>query len=111
MTAPAVPSARATPTSERVLAWCGGAITTGVNFLREKTPESSTRLCAVMLCVTGCVCALATVAFPFFHPDHAVTVTAMAAVTTALIASGCVAIINRSREPGDVGAGSGGTAA
>jgi peptidoglycan/LPS O-acetylase OafA/YrhL len=110
MTAPTVQTAPRS-TSGRLLAWCGGALTVGLNFLRERTRESSTRLCAVMLCVTGCVCALATVAFPFLHPDQALTVTAMVAVSTALIASGCVAIINRSREPGDVGAGSGGAGA
>jgi hypothetical protein len=73
-------------------------ITTALGFVREHTPESSTRLCAVICCVTGCVCALLTELFAFKHADHAGTITALVGVTSALIGAGCVAIINRSQK-------------
>lgn len=73
-------------------------LTTALGFVREHTPESSTRLCAIMLCVTGCLVALFTVRFAFLHPDRTSMVTALVGVASALIASGCVAIINRSEK-------------
>lgn len=69
-----------------------------LGFVREHMPESSTRLCAVLLCLTGCSCALATVRFAFLHPERTAMVTALVGVTSALIASGCVAIINRTQK-------------
>lgn len=80
-------------------------LSTILGFVREHTPESSTRLCAILLCITGCCCALFTVRFAFTHPDQPVMVTALVGVSTALIASGCVAIINRTpKVPGTPGA-------
>lgn len=88
------------------LAWCGYPFSLALNFLREKTPESSTRLCAVLLCATGCGCAIATLRFSFLHPDQPATIAADVTVVTALIASGCVAIINRTRNAVDAGGAS-----
>ena len=68
-----------------------------LNFVREHTPESCTRLCAMLCCLTGCTAALATVRFAFLNPMHAATVTALVGVTSALIAAGCVALLTRTR--------------
>lgn len=81
------------------MTWIRQAITIALNFIREKTPESSTRLIAVMLCATGCICALANTFFAFKHPDQGVTITALVGDVAALIASGCVAIVNRTPTP------------
>lgn len=75
-------------------------ITVALNFVRNRTPESCTRLCALICCVTGCGCAIGTVAFAFRHPEKATTVTALVGITSALIAAGSVALLTRSREPG-----------
>ena len=68
-----------------------------LNFVRERTPESCTRLCALLCCLTGCTAALATVRFAFVNPIRAATVTALVGVTSALIAAGCVALLTRTR--------------
>jgi len=68
-----------------------------LSFVREHTPESCTRLCAVLCCLTGCLAALATVAFAFVNPLRAATVGALVGVTSALIAAGCVALLTRTR--------------
>ena len=68
-----------------------------LNFVREHTPESCTRLCAVLCCLTGCSAAIATVAFAFLNPLRAATVGALVGVTSALIAAGCVALLTRTR--------------
>lgn len=73
------------------------ALRVALNFVREHTPESCTRLCAVLCCLTGCTAALATVWFAFLNPVHAATVTALVGVTSALIAAGCVALLTRTR--------------
>jgi hypothetical protein len=72
-------------------------LTISLNFVRERTPESCTRLCALICCVTGCVCAIGTVVFAFRHPARATTVTALVGITSALIAAGCVALLTRSK--------------
>ena len=77
-----------------------GFVDVALGFVREHMPESSTRLCAVLLCLAGCACALATVRFAFLHPERTAMVTALVGVTSALIASGCVAIVNRTRKDG-----------
>lgn len=66
-----------------------------LNFLRERTPESCTRLCALLCCVTGCGAAAATVAFAYLNPSAPATVGALVGVTSALIAAGCVALLTR----------------
>lgn len=86
--------------------WITSATAFVAGFLREHTPESSTRLCAVLFCITGCLCALGTVVFAFLHPKEVTTVTALVAVISAVITSGCVAIINRTRKCKPSGTGS-----
>lgn len=71
--------------------------TVALNFLRERTPESCTRLCAFLCCVTGCAAAVATLRFAFDNPGQSTTVAALVGVTSALIAAGCVALLTRSR--------------
>jgi hypothetical protein len=71
------------------------AVTTALNFVREHTPESCTRLCAVLCCVTGCGCAIGTLSFAFVNPGAPTTVGALVGETTALIAAGCVALLTR----------------
>jgi hypothetical protein len=75
------------------------ALVTALNFVREHTPESCTRLCALLCCVTGCSSGLYTLAFAARHSDHASTVAALTGNTTALIAAGCVALLTRTRAP------------
>jgi hypothetical protein len=80
------------------------AIDTALGFVREHTPESSTRLVMILCCTTGCLCALGAVAFAFRHPSETGTTTALVGVVTALILNGCVAIalrLRKSGEPGD----------
>jgi hypothetical protein len=72
-------------------------LTVALNFVRERTQESCTRLCAIICCVTGCGCAIGTVVFAFRHPARATTVTALVGITSALIAAGCVALLTRSK--------------
>jgi hypothetical protein len=72
-----------------------------LGFLREKARESSTRLIAIILALTGSACALGTIRFAFVHPDAVVMVTAMTAVTTTIIVSGCIAIVNRTKKTPD----------
>jgi hypothetical protein len=76
-----------------------------LNFVRENTGESCTRLCAAVCCFTGCVIAAATMMFAFVNPSAAATVAALVGVTSALIAAGCVALLTRSRtvEPAAAG--------
>jgi hypothetical protein len=69
-----------------------------LNFVREHTPESCTRLCALLCCVTGCTCSLGTIAFAFRYPERAATVASLVGVTSALIAAGCVALLSRTRK-------------
>ena len=78
--------------------WLASAATVALNFVREHTPESCTRLCALLCCVTGCAAALATVRFAFVNPAQATTLTALVGVTSALIGAGCVALLTRSRK-------------
>jgi len=73
------------------------AVRLALSFVRERTPESCTRLCAVLCCLTGCTAAIATVAFAFVNPLRAPTVGALVGVTSALIAAGCVALLTRTR--------------
>jgi biotin transporter BioY len=79
-------------------AWIASGVSFVTGFVREHTPESSTRLCAILFCIAGCLCAMGTVVFAFVHPAQAGTVTALVGVTSTVIASGCVAIINRTRK-------------
>lgn len=72
-------------------------LTIALNFVREHTPESCTRLCAVLCCITGCGVAIATERFAFTHPHNAATIAALVGDTSALIAAGCVALLTRSR--------------
>lgn len=78
--------------------WLTKVVSFLTGFFREHTPESSTRLCAVLFCITGCICALGTLAFAFLNPKAVSTVTALVAVISAVITSGCIAIINRTRK-------------
>ena len=71
--------------------------TVALNFLREQQPESCTRLCALLCCLTGCVAAVATLRFAFTNPGAAATVAALVGITSALIAAGCVALLTRKR--------------
>lgn len=75
-----------------------------LNFLRDHTPESCTRLCAVLCCLSGCGCGIATLRFAFRNPAAAATVAALVGVTSALIAAGCVALLTRTR-PADAAEG------
>ena len=68
-----------------------------LGFLREKRPESCTRLCALLCCLNGCITAEATLVFAFLHPGAAPSVVALVGVTSALIAAGCVALLTRTR--------------
>ena len=74
------------------------AIELALNFVREHTPESCTRLCALLCCVTGCTCSLGTLAFAFRNPGRAATVASLVGITSALIAAGCVALLSRTRK-------------
>jgi hypothetical protein len=75
-----------------------------LNFVRVHTPESCTRLCAILCCITGCGCGIATLSFAFTNPGAAATVAALVGVTSALIAAGCVSLLTRSRaDAGEVG--------
>lgn len=69
-----------------------------LGFVRERTPESSTRLCAVLCCATGCANTLGTLVFAFVNHGQATTVAALMGGTGALIGSGCVALSTRSRK-------------
>ena len=75
----------------------GHAMTLALNFVRDHTRESCTRLCAILCCLTGCSAAIATVCFAFRNPLQAATVGALVGVTSALIAAGCVALLTRTR--------------
>jgi len=79
------------------------AMDIALGFVREHTPESSTRLCAIMCCITGCVSALGTVRFAFVNPDQPATVASLVGVTGALIGSGTVALFTRTRKPATSG--------
>jgi hypothetical protein len=72
-------------------------LTVALNFVREQKPESCTRLCALLCCLTGCVAAVATLRFAFINPLAAATVAALVGITSALIAAGCVALLTRKR--------------
>jgi hypothetical protein len=72
-------------------------LTIALNFLREQKPESCTRLCALLCCLTGCGSAVATLKFAFTNPLAAATVAALVGITSALIAAGCVALLTRKR--------------
>ena len=74
-------------------------MTTLMNFVRERTRESSARLCAVMCCVTGCVGWLAIIAFGFVCPNRPEMALALSRGVPALICGGSVAIICRQRKP------------
>jgi len=69
------------------------------DFACEQDGSSSmARLCALLCCVTGCTCGALTLSIVWHHPDIAPgVVLALVGVTTALIASGCVAILLRTR--------------
>ena len=84
-------------TMRPIAALLAAAVRVALNFVREHTPESCTRLCAVLCCLTGCSAAIATVAFAFVNPMRAATVGALVGVTSALIAAGCVALLTRTR--------------
>lgn len=88
-------------TSGRLIDLVATAARLALNFVREHTPESCTRLCAVLCCLTGCSAAIATVAFAFVNPLRAATVGALVGVTSALIAAGCVALLTRTRSTDD----------
>ena len=70
-------------------------LTVALNFLREQKPESCTRLCALLCCLTGCGSAVTTLWFAFTNPGAAATVGALVGITSALIAAGCVALLTR----------------
>ena len=72
-------------------------LTVALNFVREQKPESCTRLCALLCCITGCGAAVATLRFAFANPLAAATVAALVGITSALIAAGCVALLTRKR--------------
>ena len=65
-------------TTRKLLRWLA-------SFLEETTPQSMTRLCALLCCLAGCVVALRT-------PEHPLTV-------SALIGGGAVAILLRKQTP------------
>lgn len=71
--------------------------TTTLNFVRTNTPESCTRLCAVMCCSTGCLVGLAATGFGFAHPRETGAIVALTGIEAGLIASGCVALLTRNR--------------
>jgi hypothetical protein len=68
-----------------------------LGFVREHTPESCTRLCALLCCLTGYSAAAATLCFAFMNPHAAATVASLVGVTSALIAAGCVALLTRTK--------------
>jgi hypothetical protein len=77
---------------------CTKAIVLALNFVREHTPESCTRLCAVLCCLAGCWSAFATQSFAAANPAVPATVAALVGQTSALIAAGCVALLTRTRQ-------------
>lgn len=78
----------------RLIAWAAG-------FLEEHTSSSSARLAGLSLCWTGCYVALAAVHFAFLHPDRLGSLTAFAAIITALLGSGFGVLWTRSRTGAD----------
>lgn len=82
-------------------------ITIALNFVRTDTPESCTRLCAVLCCSTGCLVGLAATGFAFVHPAQTGAIVALTGIEAGLITSGCVALLTRSHPAGGVG-GTGG---
>jgi hypothetical protein len=79
------------------------AITTALNFVRTDTPESCTRLCAVLCCSTGCFVGLAATGFAFAHPAQTGAIVALTGIEAGLITSGCVALLTRGRPTGGAG--------
>ena len=71
--------------------------TTALNFVRTNTTESCTRLCAVMCCSTGCAVGLAAIRFSFAPPAESGSLAALTGIEGGLIASGCVALLTRTR--------------
>ena len=84
------------------------AVEVALGFVREHTPESSTRLCAVMCCGSGCVIALGILVFAFMNPGQPATVASLVGVTGALIGSGAVALCARTRKTSLTSSGGGG---
>ena len=89
-------------TARQFTTFVAAAAQLALSFVRERTSESCTRLCAVLCCLTGCGAAVATVAFAFVHPLGAATVGALVGVTSALIGAGCVALLTRTRTPAQI---------
>lgn len=80
---------------------CAGQADRFVRFLagfaQEHAPESATRICMIMLCATGCYCAIRIMDFAMANPKEHLTIAALIGILTALIVSGCVAIALRTR--------------
>jgi hypothetical protein len=104
------------------------AITVALGFVRERTPESSTRLVMILFGVTASVLGLGTLAYAFVRdhevhqvellsaqlvaqgkpalaaPDNGVTmIVALVGLVTLFIGSGAVAIALRTRKGGEPG--------
>jgi len=88
------------------------AITTALGFVREHTPESSTRLVMILCTIGGLGSAYGAYRFAMTNPTQTGTVGVLAGIVGAFIGSGAVAIALRTRkdaEPGDPPEPPGGT--
>jgi peptidoglycan/LPS O-acetylase OafA/YrhL len=74
-----------------------------LGFWEANAKQSSTRLIAILLAVTGSAVALAAAYVGVKHPDAAATVAALATVVGAVVVNGCVAMVTRTPAciPGD----------
>jgi hypothetical protein len=80
------------------------AITVALGFVRERAPESSTRLVMVLCTLGGLGSAYGAYHFAMANPAQTGTVGVLAGIVGAFIGSGAVAIALRTRkdaEPGD----------
>ena len=84
------------------------ALEIALGFVRERTLESSTRLCAILCCCTGCMTGFGTLVFALVNPGQPATVASLVGVTGALIGSGAVALCARTRKLSPSSSGGGG---
>ena len=76
----------------------GAVVSTALGFVRENAPESCTRLCAVLCCLTGCTIGVATVEFARANPSQAASITALGVLASGFIAGGTVSLLARKRK-------------
>jgi hypothetical protein len=90
---------RVTVRGSRRVRHAPGVVRYAADFFCEQDGSSSmVRLCAFLCCVTGCTCGVLTVLIAWRNPTAGTgAILALVAVTTALIASGCVALLLRTQ--------------